>query len=343
MNVVRSLRAAGIDVQVDASVRSADTTADAVLILRGRDGLTRFAVSERQRPPYPNEIPRMRSTLEELRAVGHPLAVVPFMPDSVGQVLTAAGWSWADGSGNFDLRAPGLLLRQRATSDRPRARSSDKLPQGSGSLAIIRALVRLGERDDATGGTSALAALADVSQPRASQVLGQLTDLGLVTKTGRGRWRPDREALLERFLVEYPGPGGSEQFLYSLDAPHEVAVALARSSAGQHPIAVSADVGPDLLIAWRRPSVLVVYCRDDLDVDSLGVVDAQGGDDANVIVRHPADHSVFAAPALSAEFRGVAVPLADPTQMLWDLQDLGGTDRWEAAGRLREWLLTPGR
>jgi hypothetical protein len=34
------------------------------------------------------------------------------------------------------------------------------------------------------------------------------------------------------------------------------------------------------------------------------------------------------------------VPLADPSQMLWDLQALGGTDRWEAAGRLREWLLT---
>jgi hypothetical protein len=32
--------------------------------------------------------------------------------------------------------------------------------------------------------------------------------------------------------------------------------------------------------------------------------------------------------------------MADPTQMIWDLQDLGGADRLDAAGELREWLLT---
>jgi hypothetical protein len=37
---------------------------------------------------------------------------------------------------------------------------------------------------------------------------------------------------------------------------------------------------------------------------------------------------------------GTDVYMADPTQMIWDLQDLGGEDRLEAAGRLREWLLT---
>ncbi|MEA2589629.1 MAG: hypothetical protein QOH66_2556, partial [Actinomycetota bacterium] len=38
---------------------------------------------------------------------------------------------------------------------------------------------------------------------------------------------------------------------------------------------------------------------------------------------------------------GIDVPLADPTQMIWDLHDLGGADRVEAAGVLREWLLNP--
>jgi hypothetical protein len=36
---------------------------------------------------------------------------------------------------------------------------------------------------------------------------------------------------------------------------------------------------------------------------------------------------------------GNDVPLADPFQQIWDLEDLGGADRIEAAGRLREWLL----
>jgi hypothetical protein len=36
---------------------------------------------------------------------------------------------------------------------------------------------------------------------------------------------------------------------------------------------------------------------------------------------------------------GQRAGLADPLQQIWDLQDLGGADRIEAAGRLREWLL----
>jgi hypothetical protein len=253
----------------------------------------------------------------------------------------AANWSWADASGNFDLRAPGLLLRQRRTNQAPQPKRSG-LPQGSGSLAIIRALIRFGQRD-AGGGASALAALAGVTQPRASQVLGQLADLELVTKTGRSRWRPDREALLDCFLAEYIGPGGSERFCYSLDPPADVAVALAADLGAGDRVAVSADIGPDMVTAWRRPSLLIVYARRDLDLDTLGLVDAQGRDDANIIVRDPTDQSVYAAPSLSVELRGVDVPLADPTQMLWDLHDLGGADRLEAAGRLRQWLLTTHR
>jgi DNA-binding transcriptional ArsR family regulator len=338
MSLVESLRSAGVGAQVDRRA-AGDVGIDAVLTLRRGDDRSVFAVEERRRAPYPNEIAGLDARLASLRDIGHPLLVAPFVSDSVGETLTAAGWSWADEAGNFDLRAPGLLLRQRATTQRPRRRSAG-LPGGSGGTAIIRALIRCGEREDAAGGASVLARLADVTQPRASQVLGQLADLGLVTKTGRGRWRPDRDALLDRFLVEYPGPGGSQQFFYSLDAPNEVAVALAGNPATRDAIGASADVGPDLVAAWRKPSVLIVYARHELDVDGVDLVSAQGADDANVIVRYPVDASVFATPRLSTAFRGVDVPLADPSQMLWDLQELGGADRCEAAGRLREWLLT---
>jgi hypothetical protein len=53
----------------------------------------------------------------------------------------------------------------------------------------------------------------------------------------------------------------------------------------------------------------------------------------------PADQSVFPVPALVAEMSGVEVGLADPSQIIWDLDNLGGADRAEAAGRLREWLV----
>jgi hypothetical protein len=84
---------------------------------------------------------------------------------------------------------------------------------------------------------------------------------------------------------------------------------------------------------------VILYARQLLDLDQLDLVEAQGRHDANVIVRHPNDVSVFPSNPLVADMDGVDVPLADLTQQIWDLQDLGGADRLEAAGRLREWLL----
>jgi len=155
----------------------------------------------------------------------------------------------------------------------------------------------------------------------------------------RGRWEPRREALLDRFLAEYPGPGGSEQYYYSLDSPLDVAVHAGQVSTQSRPIVASADVGPDLILAWRRPTLVILYAKHAIDPSGLGLTQAQGRHDANVIMRTPQDRSVFPAPALAAQVQGRDVPLADPLQQIWDLQDLGGADRIEAAGRLRQWLL----
>jgi hypothetical protein len=82
-----------------------------------------------------------------------------------------------------------------------------------------------------------------------------------------------------------------------------------------------------------------LYSRHAIDPSCLGLTDAQGRHDANVIMRNPEDRSVFPIPVLAGEVQGNEVPLADPLQQIWDLQELGGADRIEAAGRLREWLL----
>jgi hypothetical protein len=200
--------------------------------------------------------------------------------------------------------------------------------------------VAFSDGEDEEPGATALAAQAGISQPRASQVLRHLHDLNLVEKSGHGRWRPHREPLLDRFLAEYPGPGGSEQYCYSLDSPIEVAVRAGQASAPpRRPIVVSADVGPDLIVPWRRPSLVILYAKRVTDPASLGLIEAQGRHDANVLVRMPDDQSVFPGHALTAQVHGSDVPLADPLQQIWDLQDLGGADRIEAAGRLRQWLL----
>jgi hypothetical protein len=134
-------------------------------------------------------------------------------------------------------------------------------------------------------------------------------------------------------------PGGSEQYYYSLSSPVDAAVRAGEAGTQSRPIGASADVGPDLILAWRRPSLVILYAKHATEPSALGLTQAQGRYDANVIMRTPQDRSVFPAPALMVQVQARAVPLADLLQQIWDLQDLGGADRIEAAGRLRQWLL----
>jgi hypothetical protein len=333
MDVMQSLSDSGIT--VEHHDLSLEGHADGVVDVMADRRKARFAVQTRKRAPYRSELDRLNSLRPALSHLGHPLLIVPFVSEDQGAALIEAGWSWADTQGNYDLRAPGLWLRQRRafTAPAPKHRT---LPRGAGSFAVMRALIRFRRDEAEDAGATALAIQAGVSQPRASQVLHRLHDLDLIDSAGHGRWKPHREALLDRFLAEYPGPGGSELYLYGLDSPSDIAV---RVSDAAHLIAVSADVGPDLIAPWRRPSVVILYASRPLDPASFGLVEAQGRHDANVIVRVPEDTSVFTGPVLTAETGGREVVLADPTQQVWDLRELGGADRMEASERLREWLL----
>lgn len=338
MDAARWLRESGLKVEDLPVVGSEDAGVDSLLDVAAGDRSARFAVQAKSRAPYPHEVERLQRSRHALAPHGHPLMIAPFISETLGSLLTRDGWSWADAQGNFDLRAPGLILRQRRTSTAPVPKRRS-LPRGSGSYAVIRALVGFSGGEDEEPGATALAAQADISQPRASQLLHHLHDLKLVDVSGHGRWAPRREALLDRFLAEYPGPGGSEQYYYTLGSPVEVGIRAGRVSTPARPIVVSADVGPDLIVPWRRPSLVILYARHAIDPFDLGLTDAQGRHDANVILRNPEDRSVFPVPSLTGQVQGNEVPLADPLQQIWDLQDLGGADRIEAAGRLREWLL----
>ena len=336
MDALNKLRDADVAVSLLAREhRASDARVDAVVEITADGTPVRFAVEEKLRAPYPNELRNLDHHRRNLEPIGHPLLIVPYVSMPLGRALTEAGWSWADDRGNYDIRGPGIRLSQRRTNSPPKP-IRRLLPAGSGSWAIIRSLVAFRGDEEETPNATALANQARVSQPRASQVLGALAQLDLVRRTHQGRWRPDRPALLDRFLNEYPGPGGTEHYLYSLDQPSAIAVGLAQRDAA---FAISADVGPDLVAPWRRPSVVIIYAADDLPLDGLGLTNAQGIADANVIIRQPRDRSVYPTPLLVAEVGGVEVPLADPTQMIWDLEDLGGADRLEAAGEVRQWLL----
>src|SRR5438874_415417 len=115
MDVLAALQAAGVTVRrVEREQRVRDREIDAILDLSLGKVRARFAVEEKRRTPYPNELPKLRQVRTALTEVGAPTLVVPFASEPLGASLTEAGWSWADAAGNFDLRADNLVLRQRS-------------------------------------------------------------------------------------------------------------------------------------------------------------------------------------------------------------------------------------
>lgn len=219
---------------------------------------------------------------------------------------------------------------------RTKLKRATQLPGGAGSSAAIRRLIR-SPRNTPLATVTNLAAQVGVSQPRMSQILTSLSDLDLTVKKGREWFLTDREALLDQFVDGLDQPAAPTRYLYSLDPVSAVAE---RSALLTDTVVVSADVGPDLIAPWRQPSVVVLYSHDWIDPDRIGAVEAEGRDSSNVFVRQPSDNAVMASGA-TARLRngGPAIPLADPTQMLADLIELGGSDRQEAAEVLRTWIL----
>ena len=332
MPLLDQLRKAGCEVTLHDPLDGVS----GVIELRA-DGLeSTFAIETRRRAPYPSEIRSLDDRVFAISEHGAPLLLAPYVSQGIGNLLNEHGWSWADEAGNFGIRSRGLRLFQRISNSPPKPRRN--LPQGNGALAIVRFLIRMSEELGDIGPTE-LSKIAQVSQPRASQVLAQLQRLNLIER-GPDGYHADREALLDAFLNEYRGPGGGEAMFYSLDAPSAAALdVIGALDRDNHQVAVSADVGADILAPWRSPTVAVIYIDGPVDANDIGLVAAQSPNDANVFLRFPNDTSVFRYPSLDATLSGRSVPLVDETQILWDLHELGGDDRIEAADELRQQIL----
>ncbi|MCU1453789.1 MAG: hypothetical protein JWN46_1935 [Acidimicrobiales bacterium] len=185
----------------------------------------------------------------------------------------------------------------------------------------------------------AMASAVGVSQPRASQVIKQLAELDAVRATPAG-FVGRRARLLDLYLDRArPSTVEPDSYWYTTRSIVEQARRIVDQAAReQAQVAFSADLGPDLLVPWRHPTVVVVYADRHLGLDAAGLVRAEGSADASTIVRRTNDRTLLVpAPAWPRAVDGI--PLVDPVQQWWDLIDLGGDDRREAAGRLRRAIL----
>lgn len=185
----------------------------------------------------------------------------------------------------------------------------------------------------------AMASAVGVSQPRASQVIKQLTELDAVRTTPAG-FVGGRARLLDLYLNRTrPSTVEPDSYWYSTRSALEQARRIVDTAASEQArVGFSADLGPDLLVPWRHPTVVVVYVDSRLGLESAGLVRAEGRADASTIVRRTNDRALLVpAPFWPRAVDGI--PLVDPVQQWWDLIDLGGDDRLEAADRLRRALL----
>jgi|SRR5579859_469289 len=314
--------------------RARDSRADAILQITENGHKHVFVVEFKTHAPYPSEVSRLNSLGKQLADVGTPLFYAPRVSEGQGRALRLAGWSWADESGNLEISAPGLRLRQRVPQRSDSHRVGRRvLPRGSAGLAIVRYLI-YGSSPEVRVGE--VARSLKVTQPLVSQLFTRLEGAGLAERRPRS-WSVNREALLDAFLRDYEGPRGRRLRLYTLDPPRVVAARLA-AAAARH-ILVSGDLGADLITPWRVPTHLVAYLSREVPRNRLGLVEAEERSDANVLLCYPADESVFRVPPIQARLIDVPIQVVHPTQVLWDLEQLGGEDRLEGSDRIRRWLL----
>ena len=217
----------------------------------------------------------------------------------------------------------------RAPSLRPPTRK-----WGAGTAAIVRLLIAA----DAPLTQVSIADAVGVTQPRASQVLKQLIAADAVSVSTNG-YRGKRASLLDLYAQRArPHLLAPEAFWYStrplIDQAHRIVDTARRAGVA---IAFSADLAPDLLVPWRHPTITIVYADDQLALGPAGLVPAEGRADASVLWRRTNDRTLLTSRKRPATIEGI--PITDPVQQWWDLRDLGGEDRLEAAGRLRRAII----
>jgi hypothetical protein len=289
-------------------------------------GQTALRLVRRGRSPRPSE----------LTATTEPsLMVAERLSPRVQRRLEELGWSWATDDGAVSIELKGDRLRVPTAEDRGDATANRTGPAAPGPAPYAAAAVARVLLVTATPLTqSRIAERIGVTQPRVSQVLNDLLARDLVERVGRRGWCPsDHRRLLAHLLQTAPPPteGVSTWWATAEQDPWDATL---RCLPQLLDARVSGDTAADLYAPWRRPAMSIIYAARTIDLHPLGLVAADGPDDAVLRLVNPADPTLLREPATPRRFREVSVPLADPIVVLRDVQTGPGPDADEAAAAL---------
>ena len=175
----------------------------------------------------------------------------------------------------------------------------------------------------------ALARDLQVSQPRISQILRLLANHDIDIEHLDDP--EQRRRLVDLYVLHHRPYAVSESLFYGLDPVYEQVRQVIEAAFRQDVrMTVSADLAPDLIAPWRTPRLTVVYAEASVDLEPSLFVPAIARGEATLLIRHVSDDSLLAPWTTSRP----DIPIIHPVQQVWDLYDLGGEDRIEAAERL---------
>lgn len=175
-----------------------------------------------------------------------------------------------------------------------------------------------------------------VTQPRVSQIGRLLAEEGI--RFADVHEADQRAQLVDLYVVHHSPATMSETLWYDIDPSHEqVTRAVDRLVDIRAAAVVSADAAPDFVAPWRSPTLTVIYTDHDASLSPAGFVPAMARGEASIILRQVSDKSLLEPweALIEAPFS-----LAHPLQQIWDLRELGGEDRLEAAERLMRRVVT---
>ena len=315
-------------------------TAPDVVELQTPDGVLRVRVERWARPLHPVEV------TERVGRWGHAeesvLVVADHVSPRVKALLERHQVSYVTGHSVFvALPPPSAPVRRALRADPQRASQGGpglRLPwRGRSAYQVLRRVIQGGLRQP----QRRIARDAHVSQPRVSQVLAALDDLGLVDR--------DRgclvavPAVLDAWLRDYPGPGGVTTRWFS-GQPMAVVVpdVLRHLAVLDIDVHVSGSFAADHLSPYALPRHARLYVDRHADLSAVGLVRTPDVATADVWVTVADDPTIAPAPhdpVIPLPFENTTGVLADPLQVLWDTAGEADVDAGQAADALRRWLL----
>lgn len=262
---------------------------DRTFVLNAPDGSTKTLAIEVKRVLEPRDV---RQLSEQVRffAPAAPVVVAPYLGARTRELLTEAGISYFDATGNTSVifQRPALFIR---TSGAQRDPSPKKWPlrslRGPGAGRAVRALCDFrppyGVRD--------LAARSNASAATLSRVIDLLAREALLERGPRGSVaQVDVPGVIRRWVQDY-GFAKSNRVATYLD-PRGISNLRGRLSQGKTAYTVTGSLAAAAVVTVAPPRLVQVFVDDiAAAAEALGLRETDAG--ANVVLAEPYDAVVF--------------------------------------------------